>query len=115
MPTYDYSCAQCGKTIEVFQSIKAPHLKTCPEDACAKKKWGKGKVKRLLGTGGGIIFKGGGFYETDYRSESYKSGEKQAADAVKKATEKKTESKSKDGKKKSGDTKKPKPSKPKKT
>ena len=99
MPTYEYSCAQCGKTIEVFQSIKAPHLKTCPEDACAKKKWGKGKVKRLLGTGAGIIFKGGGFYETDYRSESYKSGEKQAADAVKKATEKKTEPKSKDGKK----------------
>ena len=99
MPTYDYSCAQCEKTIEVFQSIKAPHLKTCPEDACAKKKWGKGKVKRLLGTGAGIIFKGGGFYETDYRSESYKSGEKQAADAVKKVTEKKTESKSKDGKK----------------
>jgi len=99
MPTYEYSCAQCGKTIEVFQSIKALHLKTCPEDACAKKKWGKGKVKRLLGTGAGIIFKGGGFYETDYRSESYKSGEKQAADAVKKATEKKTEPKSKDGKK----------------
>ncbi len=99
MPTYEYSCAQCGKTIEVFQSIKAPHLKMCPEDACAKKKWGKGKVKRLLGTGAGIIFKGGGFYETDYRSESYKSGEKQAADAVKKATEKKTEPKSKDGKK----------------
>ena len=112
MPTYEYSCAQCGKTIEVFQSIKALHLKTCPEDACAKKKWGKGKVKRLLGTGAGIIFKGGGFYETDYRSESYKSGEKQAADAVKKATEKKTESKSKDGKKteskKPADKKKPK-------
>ena len=90
MPTYEYSCAQCGKTIEVFQ---------CPEEACTKKKWGKGKVKRLLGTGAGIIFKGGGFYETDYRSESYKSGEKRAADAVKKATEKKTESKSKDGKK----------------
>ena len=105
MPTYEYSCAQCGKTIEVFQSIKAPHLETCPEDACAKKKWGKGKVKRLLGTGAGIIFKGGGFYETDYRSESYKSGEKQAADAVKKATEKKTESKSKDGKK--NESKKP--------
>ena len=86
MPTYEYSCAQCGKTIEVFQSIKAPHVKTCPEDACAKKKWGKGKVKRLLGTGAGIIFKGGGFYETDYRSESYKKG---AAEA-KKNTEKKS-------------------------
>ena len=67
-------------------------------------------MKRQLGTGAGIIFKGGGFYETDYRSESYKSGEKRAADAVKKATEKKS-----DSKKKSSDTKKTKPSKPKKT
>ena len=74
MPTYDYSCAKCGKTFELFQSIKAPHLKTCPKDACRQKKWGKGKVKRLLGTGAGIIFKGGGFYETDYRSDSYKAG-----------------------------------------
>ena len=103
MPTYEYSCAKCEKTIEVFHSIKAAHLKICPKDACAKKKWGKGKVKRLLGTGAGIIFKGGGFYETDYRSENYKSGEKKAADAVKKATEKKSDSKSKDSK----DSKKP--------
>jgi putative FmdB family regulatory protein len=99
MPTYEYSCAKCKKTIEVFHSIKAAHLKICPKEACAKKKWGKGKVKRLLGIGAGIIFKGGGFYETDYRSESYKSGEKKAADAVKKATEKKSDSKSKDSKK----------------
>ena len=110
MPTYDYSCAKCGKMFELFQSIKAPHLKICPENACRQRKWGKGKVKRLLGTGAGIIFKGGGFYETDYRSESYKSGEKQAADAVKKATEKKTESKSKDGKK--TESKKPAAKKP---
>ena len=101
MPTYDYSCARCGETIEVFQSIKASHLKTCPEDACAKKKWGKGKVKRLLGTGAGIIFKGGGFYETDYRSDSYKAGEKKAKDAVKKAKEKKSDSKKSEAKKKS--------------
>ena len=104
MPTYDYSCAKCGKTFELFQSIKAPHLKTCPKDACPQKKWGKGKVKRLLGTGAGIIFKGGGFYETDYRSDSYKAGEKKAKDAVKKAKEKKSDSKKSEAKKKSDST-----------
>ena len=104
MPTYDYSCAKCGKTFELFQSIKALHLKTCPEDACRQKKWGKGKVKRLLGTGAGIIFKGGGFYETDYRSANYKAGEKKAKDAAKKATEKKSDSKKSESKK-SGDSK----------
>jgi putative FmdB family regulatory protein len=101
MPTYDYSCAKCGKTFELFQSIKAPHLKTCPKDACRQKNWGKGKVKRLLGTGAGIIFKGGGFYETDYRSDSYKAGEKKAKDAAKKAKEKKSDSKKSEAKKKS--------------
>ena len=97
MPTYEYHCAKCGKTFEHFQSIKAPKLEKCVKKGC------KGKVTRLLGTGGGIIFKGGGFYETDYRSENYKSGEKSAKDAVKKAAEKKS-----DGKKKSekSDTKK---------
>ena len=104
MPTYDYSCAKCGKTFELFQSITAPHLKACPEDACRQKKWGKGKVKRLLGTGAGIIFKGGGFYETDYRSANYKAGEKKAKDAAKKATEKKSDSKKSESKK-SGDSK----------
>ena len=101
MPTYDYSCAKCAKTFELFQSIKAPHLKTCPKGACRQKKWGKGKVKRLLGTGAGIIFKGGGFYETDYRSDSYKAGEKKAKDAVKKAKEKKSDSKKSETKKNS--------------
>ena len=94
MPTYEYACAKCRETIEVFQSIKAKHLTTCPEGACAQKKWGKGKVKRLIGTGGGIIFKGGGFYETDYRSESYKSGEKKAKEA-KESAKKKSEDKPK--------------------
>ena len=103
MPTYDYLCACCGETFEVFQSIKAARLKKCPDENCG------GKVERLMGTGAGIIFKGGGFYETDYRSENYKSGEKQAADAVKKATEKKTESKESKGSK---DTKKADPKKP---
>jgi putative FmdB family regulatory protein len=98
MPTYEYACAKCGETIDVSQSIKAKHLVTCPENACARKRWGKGKVKRLIGTGGGIIFKGGGFYETDYRSESYKSGEKKAKEA-KESAKKKPEEKSKGSKK----------------
>lgn len=95
MPTYEYECAKCGTVFEHFQSIKAPKLERCTQDGC------KGKVKRLLGTGGGIIFKGGGFYETDYRSDSYKSGEKKANEAAKKAKEKKSDSKKKDTKKSS--------------
>lgn len=76
MPTYEYECAKCRKTFEVFQSMKDDALTTCPKDACAQKTWGKGTVKRLLGTGAGLIFKGSGFYITDYRSESYKAGAK---------------------------------------
>ena len=64
------------------------------------RRWGKGKVTRMIGTGAGIIFKGGGFYETDYRSESYKKGEKKATEAVKAAKEKKADSKKSDSKKK---------------
>jgi putative FmdB family regulatory protein len=76
MPTYEYECAKCRKTFEVFQSMKDDALTSCPKDACLQKNWGKGSVKRLLGTGAGLIFKGSGFYITDYRSESYKSGAK---------------------------------------
>ena len=76
MPTYDYSCTKCGKDFELIQSIKAKPLKTCPKDSCQQSKWGKGKVKRLLGTGGSIIFKGSGFYGTDYRSANYQAGAK---------------------------------------
>ncbi len=65
MPTYDYVCGKCEYAFEEFQSIKAAPLKKCP--AC-----GKPALKRLMGTGGGLIFKGSGFYTTDYRSESYK-------------------------------------------
>ena len=97
MPTYEYQCAKCGKIFEHFQSIKAPKLEKCIKKGC------KGKVTRLLGTGAGIIFKGGGFYETDYRSDNYKSGEKNAKEAVKKATEKKSDNKKKSAK--SGDKK----------
>ena len=65
MPTYDYECTACGHRFEKFQSITASAIRKCPE--CKKL-----KVKRLLGTGAGIIFKGSGFYQTDYRSDSYK-------------------------------------------
>lgn len=76
MPTYDYQCEKCHKTFEVFQSMKDPVFTTCPKELCQKKTWGKGKVKRLLGAGAGLIFKGSGFYITDYRSEGYKASAK---------------------------------------
>lgn len=68
MPNYDYRCEQCGNVFEVFQKMNDPKLETCPEPECG------GRVKRLLGTGAGVLFKGTGFYQTDYRSDSYKKG-----------------------------------------
>jgi putative FmdB family regulatory protein len=65
MPTYGYACEECGHEFDAFQSIRAKPLRKCPE--C-----GKTALKRLIGTGAGIIFKGSGFYQTDYRSDSYK-------------------------------------------
>mgnify|MGYP001618198330 CR=1 FL=1 len=82
MPTYQYECLKCDKTFEVFQSMKDNALKTCPKDRCRLKKWGKGRVKRLLGTGAGLIFKGSGFYITDYRSDSYKSAAKKETEST---------------------------------
>lgn len=76
MPTYEYACEKCGHQFEKFQSMKDTALTVCPEDLCARKKWGKGKVRRALGTGAGLIFKGSGFYITDYRSEGYKAAAK---------------------------------------
>lgn len=76
MPTYDYECRKCGKTFEAFQSMKDKPFQTCPEDKCQITPWGHGDVKRLLGTGAGLIFKGSGFYITDYRSEGYKQAAK---------------------------------------
>ena len=70
MPNYDYECQKCGKRFEVFQSMNDAKLTDCPESTCG------GEVKRLLGTGGGIIFKGSGFYQTDYRSSSYQAAAK---------------------------------------
>ena len=65
MPTYDYQCDACEHEFELFQSISEPVKKKCPE--C-----GKLKLRRLFGTGAAVVFKGSGFYETDYRSDSYK-------------------------------------------
>ena len=74
MPTYDYVCKQCDHKWELFQSMKDNPVRKCP--SC-----GKLKAKRMIGPGAGIIFKGSGFYQTDYRSDSYKK----AADADKKS------------------------------
>ena len=76
MPTYDYRCRACDHEWELFQSIKANPIRKCPER-------GKLKAKRVIGPGAGIIFKGSGFYQTDYRSDSWKKG----AEADKKARE----------------------------
>ena len=76
MPTYQYECAKCGKEFEVFQSMKDAALEVCPADLCGQKRWGRGRVRRQLGAGAGLIFKGSGFYITDYRSENYKSAAK---------------------------------------
>ena len=96
MPTYDYECDACKHKWEEFQSIKAEPTKKCPE--CGKK-----KAKRLIGTGAGIIFRGSGFYQTDYRSSSYQKG----ADADKAAQAPPSKPESGGGKSdtKSGDSK----------
>jgi putative FmdB family regulatory protein len=92
MPTYEYQCEKCKKTFDVFQSMNDAVLTTCPKELCRLKKWGRGKVKRQLGTGAGLIFKGSGFYITDYRSEGYKAAEKKEtpASSETKTTESKT-------------------------
>jgi putative FmdB family regulatory protein len=81
MPTYEYECQKCKKNFDFFQSMKDEPLAVCPASHCQMKAWGKGKVKRLLGTGAGLIFKGSGFYITDYRSEGYKQAAKEAGTA----------------------------------
>ena len=76
MPTYEYHCEKCGHTFETVRSMSAPALRICPEDLCARKKWGRGKVTKQVGAGAGLLFKGSGFYLTDYRSEGYKQAAK---------------------------------------
>ena len=82
MPTYEYFCTKCEQSFETVQSMKDPHLETCPENRCRMETWGHGCVKRQLGTGAGLIFKGSGFYITDYRSENYKEGAKKDSTAA---------------------------------
>ena len=112
MPTYEYECETCGDVFDMFQSIKAKPLRKADCEKCGSKQ----PVKRLIGTGGGVIFKGSGFYQTDYRSEGYKkaaesetkSGKGDTADkggeskkSESKAESKSTESKAEKPKKKS--------------
>ncbi len=80
MPTYHYVCRKCGHEFEYFQSMKDDALTVCPKDRCARKPWGKGRVARQLSAGAGIIFKGSGFYITDYRSEGYKQAAKKESE-----------------------------------
>jgi len=81
MPTYDYKCNACDHRFEAFQSIKAGALKKCPE--C-----GKNALERLIGTGGAVLFKGSGFYQTDYRSKEYTEAAKKDAPAESKGESK---------------------------
>jgi putative FmdB family regulatory protein len=96
MPTYDYECESCGHAFEEFQSITAPPRKKCPK--C------EGNVRRLIGAGAAVIFKGSGFYATDYRSEEYKKkakeekGEGKSGETGKSEKTEKTGKKDKEGK-----------------
>ena len=98
MPTYDYQCESCGHQFELFQSMSAPVKRKCPE--CSKL-----KLKRLIGTGSGVLFKGSGFYETDYRSKSYEQDK--AADKPKSSSDSESSKSSSSGsdKSKSADSK----------
>lgn len=81
MPTYEYVCSKCGHEFEKFQLMSDKPLAVCPEDLCGKKRWGRGKVSKKIGAGAGLIFKGSGFYITDYRSEGYKEAAKKDSTA----------------------------------
>jgi putative FmdB family regulatory protein len=102
MPTYEYVCEKCDHKFDHFQSIKEEPIKVCPQEKCGMKKWGKGKVKRAIGAGAGLIFKGSGFYITDYRSEGYKAAAKKESGGG----ESKSESKPGGGETKSAPAKK---------
>jgi putative FmdB family regulatory protein len=81
MPTYDYVCDACEHSFEEFQSMSDKHLKKCP-------KCGKRKLRRLFGTGSALLFKGSGFYSTDYRSDNYKAAAQAEQESAKKAADK---------------------------
>jgi putative FmdB family regulatory protein len=76
MPTYEYACEKCGHEFEFLRAMSAKPLGVCPKDVCPQKKWGRGRVKKKVSAGGGLLFKGSGFYITDYRSEGYKQSAK---------------------------------------
>jgi putative FmdB family regulatory protein len=81
MPTYEYHCDACEHNFDEFQSINDKPLKKCP-------KCGKSKLRRIFGTGAAVLFKGSGFYQTDYRSESYKAAAKAEQESAKPAADK---------------------------
>ncbi len=81
MPTYEYHCDACEHNFDEFQTMTEPPLKKCP-------KCGKRKLRRVYGAGAAVLFKGSGFYQTDYRSESYKSAAKAESEAAKPAADK---------------------------
>ena len=90
MPTYDYHCEKCDQNFEAFQSMRDKPFTQCPKELCRLPKWGHGKVKRQLGTGAGIIFKGSGFYITDYRSKAYQEAAKKDAPSTSSASSEKS-------------------------
>jgi putative FmdB family regulatory protein len=114
MPTYEYVCSKCGHEFEKFQSMSDKALTVCPEDRCAQKKWGRGKVSKKISAGAGLIFKGSGFYITDYRSDKYKEAAKKDSAASKPAESKPAESKSTESKPAAKSESKPAKSTPKK-
>lgn len=83
MPTYEYHCDKCGQDFEKFQSMAEKPLAVCPKELCGMKSWGKGKVRKLISAGAGLLFKGTGFYITDYRSEGYKAAAKKESGGTK--------------------------------
>jgi len=99
MPTYEYKCSNCGHRFDQLQSITAKALRKCPE--C-----GKPKLKRLIGTGAAVLFKGSGFYATDYRSQSYKDAAKREKPEKAKETKEKSAAPAKSDAKTTGQAKK---------
>jgi putative FmdB family regulatory protein len=115
MPTYEYACQKCGHQFEKFQSMADKPLTVCPKELCKLKTWGKGKVKKVIGAGAGLIFKGSGFYITDYRSEGYKAAAKKESSSgseAKSGGETKAGGESKSGGEKPAAPKKEAPAKP---
>ena len=94
MPTYQYVCAKCDQHFEVVQAITEPALTVCPKDRCLQKRWGRGRVTRVLSGGSGFLLKGSGFYATDYRSEGYKQAAKKETESTAPKSEPSSASKS---------------------